>query len=57
MVDIFPDLSLFEVNVFFDGFLDQKFEVALLSPLDRNKQLVEFVVNEPVQVLDDVLLV
>lgn len=57
LVDVLPDLALLKVNVLLDRLLDQQLQVALLRPLHRNEQLVELVVDEPIQVLDDVWVV
>lgn len=42
-----PNLPLFELNVFFIRSFDKKLQVALLSPLDCDEKLIQFVVNKP----------
>jgi hypothetical protein len=54
---VFPDLFLGERNVLFNGLLDDEFQIALLCPLDSDKELIQLVVDEPVEVLDDVRMV
>ena len=54
---VFPDLLLGERDIFLDGLLDDQLQVSLLSPLDRDKELIQLVINEPIQVLDDVRMV
>ena len=57
LVYVFPDLLLGERDIFLDGFLDDQLQVSLLSPLDRDEELIQLVINEPIQVLDDVRMV
>ena len=57
LVDVVPNLAFFEVNVLFDPLFYQQFEVALLGPLDRDEQFIQFVVDEPVEVLHYVWVV
>jgi len=54
LVDVLPDLLLGEADVLLDGLLDNELEVALLGPLYGDEELVQLVVDEPVEVLDDV---
>jgi hypothetical protein len=44
-------------NVLLYVALDDKFQVSLFCPLDRNKELVQLGVNKPTQILYDVWLV
>ena len=54
---VFPDLLLGECDIFLDGLLDDQLQVSLLCPLDRDEELIQLVINEPIQVLDDVRMV
>lgn len=54
---VFPDLFLGERDVFLDSFLDDQLQVSLFSPLDRDEEFIQLVINEPIQVLDDVRMV
>lgn len=54
---VFPDLFLGERDVFLDSFLDNQLQVSLFSPLDRDEEFIQLVINEPIQVLDDVRMV
>ena len=54
---VFPDLFLGERDVFLDSFLDDQLQVSLLSPLDRDEEFIQLIINEPIQVLDDVRMV
>lgn len=45
---VFPDLLLGEGDIFLDCFLDDQLQVSLLSPLDRDEELIQLVVNEPI---------
>ena len=49
-----PYLFLLKAHFVFLRPLHHELEVALLRPLDGNEQLVELVVDEPVQILYDV---
>ena len=57
LVYVFPDLLLGERDILLDGLLDDQLQVSLLSPLDRDEELIQLVINEPIQVLDDVRMV
>ncbi len=57
LMNVFPDFLLREGNILLDCFLDDKFQVAFFGPLDRNEKLIQFIVDEPVEVLDDVRMV
>ena len=57
LMDVLPDSLLREAHVLLDGLLDDELEVPFLGPLDRDEELVELVVDEPVEVLDDVRVV
>ena len=52
-----PHLLLRKANLVFNGALKDQFEIALLGPFDRNKQLIQLVVDEPAQVLHDVHMI
>ena len=54
---VFPDLLLWECDIFLDGLLDDQLQIPLLCPLYRDEELIQLVINEPVQVLDDVRMV
>lgn len=54
---VFPDLLLGERDILLDCLLDDQLQVSLLSPLDRDEELIQLVINEPIQVLDDVRMV
>ena len=54
---VFPDLLLGKRDIFLDGLLDDQLQVSFLSPLDRDEELIQLVINEPIQVLDDVRMV
>ena len=56
-MDVVPNLAFLEKDVLLDTLLDEQLQVALLCPFDRNEQLVELVVNEPVQVLHNIWVV
>ena len=57
LVNVGPDLFFLELNLVFLRSLEHKLEVSFLSPLDCNEELVQFVVDKPVQVLDDIRVV
>ena len=57
LVYVFPDFLLGERDIFLNGLLDDQLQVSLLSPLDRDEELIQLVINEPIQVLDDVRMV
>ena len=57
LVYVFYYSLLLETYVLFHGFLDDKFQVSLFCPFDSNKEFVEFVINEPIEILDDVWIV
>ena len=48
---------LLETYILFHALLDYKFQVSFLCPLDGNKEFVEFVINEPIEILDDVWVI
>lgn len=52
-----PNLFFWEADFVFHGSLEYEFEIAFLGPLDRYEQLVQFVVDEPTQVFNDVRVV
>ena len=57
LVYVFPDLLLGERDIFLNGLLDDQLQVSLLSPLDRDEELIQLVINDSIQVLDDVRMV
>ena len=57
LADIFDDSFLLEVYVFFHSFLYHKLQVTFLCPFNSNEQFVKFIIDEPVQVLNDVWMV
>jgi len=56
-VSVLKNSLFWHRNVLFNVALDDKFQVSLFCPLDRNKELVQLGVNEPTQILYDVWLV
>jgi hypothetical protein len=54
---VLPHFLLWEAHVLFNSFLHYELEVSFLGPLDGNEELVELVVDEPVEVPDDVWMV
>lgn len=56
-MDVAPYLLLWKVDILFLCPLHDELEIALFSPLDSNEELVELVVDEPVEVLDYVRMV
>ena len=57
LVYVFYYSLLLKTYILFHGLLDNKFQVSLFCPLDSNKEFVEFVINEPIEILDDVWVV
>ena len=57
LIDVLYDALLLKVDLVLHGLLDDELEVALLGPLDRDEKLIQFVVDEPAQVLDDVWVI
>jgi hypothetical protein len=57
LVNVVPNLLFWKLNLFFLRSFEDEFQVSLLSPLDRNEEFVQLVVDEPVQVLNDVGIV
>ena len=57
LVNISPDLFFREADFILACTLHDHLEVAFLSPLDCNEQLVQLVVDEPAQVLHDVRVI
>lgn len=54
---VIPNFSLGKGYVLLYTFFDQQLKVTFLSPLHSNKQFIQFVVDEPIQVADDVFLI
>ena len=54
---VLPDPLLRKAHVLLYCLFDDQLQVPLLRPLHCDKQLVQLVVDEPVQVLDDVRVV
>lgn len=54
---IFYYSLLLETYILFHCLLDYKFQVSLLCPLDGNKEFVELVINEPIEILNDVWVI
>ena len=54
LMNVPPYLLFLKAHFVFLRPLHHELEVALLRPLDGNEQLVELVVDEPVQILYDV---
>jgi len=54
---VLPDLFLRERDIFFDGLFNDEFQVTFFCPLDRNKKLIQLIIDEPIEVLDDVRMV
>ena len=50
LVNVSPDLLFLEGYFILLRSLHNKLEVALLGPLDGNEELIQLVVNEPVQI-------
>ena len=46
-----------ETYILFHGLLDNKFQVSLLCPFDGDKEFIEFVIYEPIEILDDVWVI
>ena len=57
LTDVFYNSLLLETYIFFHCLLDYKFQVSLLSPLDSNKEFIELVIDEPIEILDDVYVI
>jgi len=53
-MNVLPNPALGERNVFFNRSLDHQLEVALFDVLDSDEQLIQFVVDKPIQVLHNV---
>ena len=54
---VFPASLLRKTHIFLYGFFHDEFEVPLLRPLDCDEQLIELVVDEPIQILHDIRMV
>ena len=57
LVNVLNYFFLWEVNLVFHGFFDDKLQVSLLCPLDSDKELIQFAVDEPAEVLYDVWVI
>ena len=57
LMNVFPDFLLREGDILLDCLLDDKFQIAFFGPLDCDEKLIQFIVDEPVEVLDDVRMV
>ena len=57
LVNVLNYSFLWEVNLVFHGFFDDELQVSLLCPLDSDKELIQFAVDEPAEVLHDVWVI
>lgn len=57
LVNVLPYPFLREANVFLDSFLNNELQVSFFSPFDRNKELIQLVINKPVEVFDNIRVV
>ena len=56
-MDVLYYSLLWEVDFVFHRFFDDELKVSLLCPLDSDKELIQFAVDEPAQVLHDVWVI
>jgi hypothetical protein len=54
---ILPDTLLWETHIFFNGFLDNQFQIPFLGPFHSDEELIQLIVDEPVEILDNVRVV
>jgi len=52
--DIFPNLFFGELDLFFLRPFEDQLEISLFRPLDGDKELVQLIVDKPIQVPYDV---
>jgi hypothetical protein len=57
LATVLPDLLFREAHILLNSFLDNEFKISLLGPLDGNEELIELVVDEPVEVAHDIRMV
>lgn len=57
LVNILPYFLFRKAHILLDCFFHDDLQVSFLRPLDRDKKLVQFVVDKPVEVFDDVRVV
>ena len=56
-MDVFNNALLLKVDLILHGFLDDKLKVSFLCPFDCNEKFIQFIVNEPAQIFDDVWVI
>lgn len=54
---VLPYLLFGKADIFLYSLLDDKFKVSFLSPLDRYEELIQLIVDEPIQVFHDIRVV
>lgn len=57
LTNVIPNAFFGKANVLLDGALHDLLEVPLFGPFYSDKEFVQLVVNEPVEVLDDVRMI
>ena len=57
LMHVLNDALLREVDFIFHSLLDDELQVSLFGPLHSNEKFVELAIDEPTEVLDDVLLI
>ena len=57
LMDVLDNALLLKVDLILHGFLDDKLKVSFLCPFDCNEKFIQFIVNEPAQILDDVWVI
>ena len=57
LLNVFPNLLLRERDLVLLSTLHDQLQVALFCPLNGDEELVQFVVDEPAQILDNVDLI
>ena len=54
---VFDDAFLLKIDLILHGLLDDKLKVSFLCPFDCNEKFIQFIVNEPAQIFDDVCVI
>ena len=56
-MDVFDNSFLLKVDLILHGLFDDKLKVSFLCPFDCNEKFIQFIVNEPAQIFDDVWVI